>query len=96
MDSKGLLQFYKVFRTTNLVKTDIKLIRKYNTLIDKYHLKNMDKYLYESKNIIIMLSNIFEITDLFVEYVLDNNDFSNITEETFKEEIKCLKQRQRL
>jgi hypothetical protein len=66
---KEFFEFYKVFRTTNLMAHDIKDIKRINTKINKYKRTGKERYLYEIKNLFIVMNNLFNANEKFITFV---------------------------
>jgi len=68
---KKIFRYYKIFRTPGMYNSDLKLFRKFNVLIQKYKNTNKEIYLKEANNTIIIVNNIFEISNDFINIITD-------------------------
>lgn len=64
-----IAKYYKVFKTTESVDIDIKLLKKLNTLITKLKKTNKDIHKLEIFNIFSINENIFNVDNSFVELI---------------------------
>ena len=64
--------YYKVFKTSNSIDSDIKLIKKINNLISKWLKFEKDHYKLEILNILKINENIFNVNSSFMGLIRDN------------------------
>lgn len=69
--NREIFRYYKVFRTTDLVEKDIKMLRKLNNLIDKYTNTGNDRYQFEAQNILKTASNYMNFDDSLLDIIKD-------------------------
>ena len=66
---KKIFQYYRIFRTPGMFNEDLKLFKRFNMLLQKYYNTEKEIYLKEANNVLITLSNIFDVTKTFISDV---------------------------
>jgi len=96
MDSKtNLAHSYKIFMMTSMLEADIVMIKKINSLLEKYKSQDKISYMFETINIIKTLDNVTNLSNAkeeilslvddkdTIEFMIDNLD--NLTIDKLKE-----------
>lgn len=91
---KEIFRYYKVNRTSSLIDSDLKFLRKVNNLISKYVNTEKEKYKLEAINIIKSTGNLVNFNDGFTslirEKIIDRENqqfFTSLVEESFDETV---------
>lgn len=66
------IKYYKVFKTTESIQVDLKLIKKINNLISKWLKTDKEMYKDEIMNIFKINENIFNVNNSFIELIKEN------------------------